>query len=263
MTLFFHLFRLSFQRQLTYRTANLAGLATNLFFGLLRASVLVALYGTQTVVNGITLQGAITYTGLSQATIAFLSLFGDYDLMNTVYRGDIAADLLKPVDYFIYRLAQDMGRALANLLLRGITLMAMFAMFYRITLPSHLDQWLALILALLLALLTSFAWRFLVNLASFWTPNALGIGRFAFGLGLFFSGFIMPLRFFPDWFIHLSAFTPFPSMINTVVEVYLGTLSGFALAQALLIQLSWFLALFAIGQLVLRAGVRVLVIQGG
>ena len=32
------------QRQLTYRAATLAGLATNFFFGLLRAAVLVALY---------------------------------------------------------------------------------------------------------------------------------------------------------------------------------------------------------------------------
>jgi ABC-2 type transport system permease protein len=263
MTLFFNLVDLSFQRQLTYRTAILAGLATNLFFGLLRASVLAALYGTQAVINGISLQGAITYTGLTQAMIAFLSLFGWYDLMNTVYRGDIAADLLKPYDYFTYWLAQDLGRAIASLLLRGLTLMAMFSFFYRITLPTRLEQWLTLILTLFLAFLTSFAWHFLINLAAFWTPNALGIGRFAFALGWFFSGFIMPLRFFPDWFIHLTAFTPFPSMVNTVVEVYLGVLTGPALALALLIQLGWFLALFAVGQLVLRAGVRSLVIQGG
>jgi ABC-2 type transport system permease protein len=263
MRLFFNLARLSFQRQLTYRTAILAGLATNLFFGLLRASVLIALYGLQTDVSGISLQGAITYTGLTQAMIAFISLFGWYDLMNTVYRGDIASDLLKPFDYFTYWLALDLGRALASLLLRGLALMAFFALFFRISLPGRLEQWLALVLALLLALLNSFAWRFLVNLASFWTPNALGIGRFAFGMALFFSGFIMPLRFFPPWFGALASFTPFPSMVNTVVEVYLGVLTGPDLALALLTQLGWFIGLAALGQLVLRAGVRTLVIQGG
>ncbi len=263
MQLFLNLAKLSFQRQLTYRTANLAGLVTNLFFGLLRASVLAALYGSQTVVNGISLQGAITYTGLTQAIIAFLSLFGWYELMNTVYQGNIATDLLKPYDYFTYWLAQDLGRAVASLLLRGITLLALFALFFRISLPSSLGQWLALALTLSLALLTSFAWRFLVNLASFWSPNALGIGRFAFGFSLFLSGFIMPLRFFPDWFTSLASLSPFPSMVNTVVEVYLGVLTGPALAAALLVQLGWFLALLAAGQLVLRAGMRTLVIQGG
>ena len=263
MALFFNLARLAFQRQLTYRTANLAGLATNLFFGLLRAAVLIALYGARSEVSGITLQGAITYTGLTQAIIAFLSFFGWYDLMNTVYRGDIAADLLKPFDYFAYWLAQDLGRALVTLLTRGITLMAFFALFYRISVPSRPEQWLALVFSLLLALLVSFAWRFLINLAAFWTPNALGIGRFAFGLSLFLSGFIMPLAFFPAWFVTLTSFTPFPSMINIVVEVYLGVVKGPDLALALLTQLGWFLALAAVGQLVLRRGVRTLVIQGG
>ena len=263
MRLFWQLIQLSFQRQLTYRTAALAGLVTNLFFGMLRATVLIALYGARSEVQGISVQGAVTYTALTQAIIAYLSLFGWYDLMNSVYKGDIAADLLKPVSLFRYWLGQDIGRAAVNLLLRGAVLMAAYALFYRITVPHSLIQWLALLLALALALLNSFAFRFLVNLAAFWTPNAVGIGRFAFGLPMLFSGFIMPLRFFPDWFVTLSNFTPFPAIVNTVVEVYLGVLIGPALLQALLVQAAWFAVLTLAGQLVLRAGLRTLVIQGG
>ena len=43
MRLFYELVKFSFRLQFTYRAANLAGLATNFFFGLLRAAVLVAL----------------------------------------------------------------------------------------------------------------------------------------------------------------------------------------------------------------------------
>jgi ABC-2 type transport system permease protein len=77
------------------------------------------------------------------------------------------------------------------------------------------------------------------------------------------SGFYMPLRFFPDWFVTLTHFTPFPAMVNTIVEVYLGILTGPALLVALLGQGMWLIILVAAGQLVLRAGVRRLVIQGG
>jgi ABC-type uncharacterized transport system permease subunit len=52
-------------------------------------------------------------------------------------------------------------------------------------------------------------------------------------------------------------------MVNTVIEVYLGTLTGPAVARALLVQGLWIVLLFGAGQLVLRAGVRHLVIQGG
>ena len=117
--------------------------------------------------------------------------------------------------------------------------------------------------ALTLSMLVSFSYRFLINLAAFWTPDARGVGRFAFTIMWFLSGFLMPLRFFPDWFVRLCHLTPFPSMVNTVVEVYLGVLTGPELVQALGAQLLWIVLLSVTCQFVLRAGVRRLVIQGG
>jgi ABC-2 type transport system permease protein len=263
MRLFRELVCLSFRRQLTYRTANWAGLATNFFFGILRASVLIALYGARSEVAGIPLSAAITYTGLTQGVIAFLNLFGWWEVMLSVYSGDISSDLLKPLDYYIFWMARDFGRAIASLLVRGLTMMAAYALVFDLSTPRSGWQWLALVLTLLLSWMVSFSWRFLVNLAAFWTPDARGAGRFAFALSWFLSGFLMPLRFFPDWFVRLCNLTPFPSMINTVVEVYLGVLSGPTLARALLGQLLWALTLAVACQLVLRAGVRRLVIQGG
>jgi ABC-2 type transport system permease protein len=263
MRLFWELAKLSFQRQLTYRAANLAGLVTNVFFGLLRAAVLVALYGTRDEVAGISVQAVITYAGLGQAIIGYLSIFGWYEVMNSIYSGEIGSDLLKPMNYFTFWLAQDLGRAAASFLLRGLTLMLIYALIFEIVLPQSGGQWLALGVALILSWLVSVSWRFLINLAAFWTPDARGVGRFGFILIWFLSGFLMPLRFFPDWFITLANLTPFPAMINTVVEVYLGLLTGPALWQALLGQLLWGVILIGAGQLVLRAGVRQLVIQGG
>jgi len=263
MRLFYELLKLSFRLQLTYRTANLAGLATNFFFGLLRAAVLVALYGTSHEVAGFSLPDAITYTGLSQATIACLSFFGWWEVMHSVYSGDVASDLLKPMNYFTFWLAQDLGRAVASLLVRGLTIMVAYALVFDIALPHSGWQWLAVGMALTLSLLVSFSYRFLINLAAFWTPDARGVGRFAFSLSWFLSGFLMPLRFFPNWFVRLCNLTPFPSMVNTVVEVYLGALTGSELIQALGTQLLWIGLLFVVCQLVLRAGVRKLVIQGG
>ena len=263
MQLFWAITKRSFQRHLTYRAATLAGLATNLFFGLLRAAVLIALYNARPEVAGITMQEAITYTGLTQAIIAYISIFGWYDLMQSVYDGDVAVDLLKPMNYFAFWLAQDVGRAVINLLLRGLTIMLIYALIFNLTWPTAPVQWLALVSALALALLVSFAWRFLVNLAAFWTPNARGIGRFAFGITWVLSGFYMPLRYFPDWFVTLCQLTPFPAMVNTVVEIYLGLLTGPALLYALLQQVLWLAILIIAGHWVLRAGLRRLVIQGG
>ncbi|MBE9473361.1 MAG: ABC-2 family transporter protein, partial [Chloroflexi bacterium] len=247
----------------TYRAATLAGLATNFFFGMLRASVLIALYHGQSEIAGMTITDAITFTGLTQAAIAFLSLFSWYEVMDSVYTGAVSSDMLKPMNYFNFWLAQDSGRAFASFLLRGLSIMIAYALLFDITVPQSADQWLAFILVLLLSWLVSFSWRFLVNLAAFWTPNALGIARLAFILSWFLSGFFMPLRFFPVWFVRLCYLTPFPYTINAVVEVYLGLVDGQALAAIILAQIAWILLLVLAGMIALRAGVRRLEILGG
>ncbi len=263
LRLFWELTKRSFQRQLTYRAATLAGLATNFFFGIVRAAILVALYDTRQSVAGITLQGAVTYAALTQAMIAYQSFFAWSKIMDTVYTGDIGSDLLRPVGFFRFWLAKDLGRALVNIIMRGLTLMVGYALIFDLTAPRGGWQWLALSVSIFLSWMLSFAWRFLINLSAFWTPNARGILRFAFISMWFFSGFLMPLRYYPPWVARLSMFTPFPSMINTVVEIYLNVLQGHELVYALVIQLGWTVALIGVGQLVFRAGVRRLVILGG
>ena len=52
-------------------------------------------------------------------------------------------------------------------------------------------------------------------------------------------------------------------MFNSGVEVYLGLARGADLWRTLIIQAGWFLALGLACHLVLRAGLRRLVIQGG
>jgi ABC-2 type transport system permease protein len=89
------------------------------------------------------------------------------------------------------------------------------------------------------------------------------VARIGFTVSSLLSGFIMPLRLLPDWFANLCSLTPFPSMINTPVEIYLGVKNGSSTINALMLQLFWLAALALVCQVVLRAGVRRLVIQGG
>lgn len=252
----------SFRRHLTYRAAALAGLLTNFFFGLLRVALYLALLHGAESAGGLTALDAITYTALTQGIIAILAIFGWYELMYSVDSGQVASDLLKPLPLQLYWLAVDSGRAVAAFLLRTLSMVILFWLVFRIPLPS-LTALPLIALSLILAWLVGFGWRFLVNLAAFWSPNALGIGRIAFGLSWVLSGFYIPLPFFPDWFQRLCQLTPFPAMVNTPVLVYLGQLPPADLASALLLQIIWAVVLLALSQLILRAGVRRLVIQGG
>jgi len=257
------LIRLAFQRQLAYRTANLAGFATNAFFGAMRAYVIIALFGTHSAVAGYTVQAAVTYTGLTQLLLSYVAIFGWWDMMRTIRSGEVASDLSRPIDYFWYWGAQDCGRGVAQLFLRGAPIMMLYVLFYPVVWPPTLWHWLALPFSLALALLVSFAWRFIVSLAAFWVQDAVGIGRFAWTVAIFMSGFIMPLAFLPPWLITLMRLTPFPTFMNTPFEIYLGILNGPALLGALVEQGLWFVLLYSLAQVLLKLSVQKLIVQGG
>ncbi len=269
MQTYLALIRLAIQRQLTYRGATLAGLATNFFFGILRAAVMVALYRSTASMAGMTLPDAITYSGLAQSLITFVSLFGWFEIIFSYTNGQISTDLLKPMSFFGFWLAQDLGRSLTTLLLRGVVMMAAYAVFVPLifdiplTAPSRPAQWASLGVSLLLSWLVSFAWRFLINLSAFWVTDARGFSRLFFGLGNLLSGFFMPLHFLPPWLQSLAYLTPFPQMIQTPIDIFLGLLQGSAEINALFQQAMWAVGLILAGQLTLRLGVRKLVIQGG
>ncbi len=265
MALFWRVAWTSFKQQTTYRAAMAAGLVTNLFFGILRAAVMTALftYTATTQKGGMDLAASINFVGISQALIAFLIIFGSTDLMRTVYSGEVGSDLLRPLSLFSYWMARDLGKTLVNLFTRGVIYLLLFSLFFPVILPGSLGQWLAFALSLGLAWLVSFAWRFLVNLASFWTTDALGIARAAYGFSQMLCGFYMPLALLPEWFGRLASFTPFPSMLYTPLQIFLGTMDPAALPGALAAQAVWFLALAGLCLLGLWAGVRRLVVQGG
>ena len=263
MRLYVELAKKAAQRQLAYRQANLAGLATNLFFGALRAYVLIALYGARPEIAGYTLAAAITYTGLTQATLRVVQIFGWIEIIKTVRTGDIVSDLAKPFDYYLFWLAQDMGTNVTHLLVRGVPIMLAYALVTPLVWPADWNTVLAAGVSLGLAMLISFAWRFCLNIISLWTADAIGVMRLGATVALFFSGFLVPVRFFPAWLQTLAYWTPFPYFIEVPVQIWLGVMNGPGVLSVLMQQVGWAIALMLVGRLMLAAGTRKLVIQGG
>jgi len=263
MRLYIELAKKAAQRQLAYRQANLAGLLTNLFFGALRAYTLIALYGVRSQIASYTLEAAITYTGLTQAILRPVQIFGWLDLMKTVRTGDIVSDLIKPFDFYFFWLAQDMGANIIHLIVRGVPIVLIYALVTPIVWPLGAGAVTAFAASLLLAMLVSFAWRFCVNIAALWMTDAIGVARLGFTLSMFLSGFVVPVRFFPPWLQAVAYATPFPSLIETPVQIWLGILAGPAAVHAIFQQAVWMVALMSVGRVMLAAGTRRLVIQGG
>jgi ABC-2 type transport system permease protein len=78
-----------------------------------------------------------------------------------------------------------------------------------------------------------------------------------------FSGFIVPLAFFPHWLRVLAYATPFPAMVQMPIDVFVGKAHGGDVVTTLVVQAAWAAGLLVVCRGVFAAGVRKLVVQGG
>jgi ABC-2 type transport system permease protein len=250
------------RRYASYPGATVAGVFTNTIFGFIQAYVLLAVYRHRTHVGGYDAADTVTYVWLAQALIMTVYVFGWQEFALRIRDGSIATDLVRPVDPQRYWLAYDLGRAPYHFLLRGIPPFLIGAFVFRLHWPTPPHAAL-FVVSLVLAVVVSFGFRFLYNAAAFWLLDYRGILSFALVLSLFFSGMILPIPFFPHWLATAARASPFASIMQTPIDVYLGRHGDLTLGALVAEQLVWALALLGLGRLALAAGARKVVVQGG
>ena len=120
MRVYIEVAKRAFQQQLAYRTANLAGLATNAFWGALRSFLFLGLFQGREMAAGWNVRDAIDYVWITQALIMPVYFWNWSEIANTIRTGDVLSDLAKPVDYYTFWLSRDAGRAIYHTLFRWL-----------------------------------------------------------------------------------------------------------------------------------------------
>lgn len=263
MRLYVEVAKRAFARQTTYRAANLAGLATNSFFGILRTYLFIGLYGSREVEAGWSLADAILFVWIGQALITPIYMWVDSEISETIRSGDVVSDLSKPFDYYGFWLARDAGRALFGMVFRFLPTLAIGLLLFDVDLPVDPVRWLAFGCSVALAVWISFGLRFLVNISSFWLLDFRGVAIMLMFATTFFSGFLVPLNFWPQVAQDVVVWLPWAGMIQAPMDVVLGKVRGADLLGVLLFQVVWAVCLMLIGRALLALAVRRVVTQGG
>ncbi|CAL9432617.1 hypothetical protein SUDANB58_02080 [Streptomyces sp. enrichment culture] len=252
-----------FRRYATYRAATAAGVFTNTVFGLILVYAYLALWAEKPQLGGYDQAQAVTYVWLGQAFLATLALGGggvEDELMERVRTGDVAIDLYRPADLQVWWLAADLGRALFQLLGRGVVPFAVGALFFPVELPGEALAWMAFLVAVVLAMVVSFAIRFLVALSAFWLMDGTGVQYLAWMASFFCSGMLLPLNVFPGVLGEVVRVLPWSSLLQGPADVLLGEADPLGTYA---FQAGWAVALLAVGRLVQSAATRRVVVQGG
>jgi ABC-2 type transport system permease protein len=245
-----------------YRTGVAIELTAMLLKIFLLKVVWTAVYAGRGVVDDVALREVITFTTL--ANLQFYLLFSNATsyLYSRIREGLIALDLARPVPFLGQLMAHQVGGTAAF----GpyVLLAAPFAFLVGgIQPPASLAAGGLYLVSLLLAYLVTTMIGILVGLLAFWTLEIWGIHSIVNFVSQFFSGALVPLWFFPPVMRDIANWLPFQAQAFLPLSIFLGRIEGWAVAEALAVQLLWVAVLGAFVVLVWRRAMRRVVVQGG
>ncbi|WP_052410407.1 ABC transporter permease [Paenibacillus durus] len=253
----------SFSNQLVYRSEVWLRLLGNFFVIFIQAAIwkaVIGLGGTE----GYTIQQMVTYSIIN---ILIYALLLNSIISNKVDKklktGDIALELIKPLSYSLYLLADGLGNSIYQLLFTVIPSLIIALFFFGMLPPASEIHLIAFFITLLIAVMISFYLGYLISLIAFWLLNHFALSWTLDGLIILFSGSFLPLWFFPSSWANVAQALPFQYLGYIPAAMYLGTIPSSKILIVLFTGIGWTGVLFLIVQCLWWRAVKRLVVQGG
>jgi len=213
-------------------------------------------------VDAVSLSDMVTYAILSTAVSAFTQSRVIYTISSRVRTGEIAMDLIKPISFFKYVFALNSGQNAFGIVFRALPLILIFVPLYHIAVPDA-GHFLVFLISVFNAMLIRYLITYALGLTGFWAVKIWHLD-FLFNIMMdIFAGSVVPLWFFPDFFVRVSDYLPFKFIHFVPLSIYLQKLTLQESLLSLIYQFLWIGALFALGRLVWVRGIKKLVLQGG
>jgi len=178
---------------LQYRSAALAGLAAQVFWGFIKVMILEAFYAQSGNSEPLTLAQATTFIWLGQAFLQLIPWNIDKELEQQIKTGNVAYELLRPLDLYFFWFFRAVAMRLVPALMRSLPLFLFAGLAYALPPPVSLTAALSFIFSLSAAILLSSAITTLVIISLFWTISGEGIQRLLPHITLLLSGMTVPL----------------------------------------------------------------------
>ena len=219
------LFSRGFLQNLQYSASHLVNAVASAVFGV----IYIYLWKTvmpRTGFGDYSYNTIVHYVTFNETTMWFTQ-FGircHLRIRDSVRSGNIAQELVRPMDLFSSTVAYEYGSMVYGLIFRGIPVgLILFRAGYYI--PESPGTWLWTFLALLLGCYIGIVNAYLVGMTAFWTTEIRTaywvVSMLSMGLG----GASIPIEVLPEFLYRLARWLPFPCLTFYPARIYL-ELSG-------------------------------------
>ncbi len=242
-----------------------------IFGNMLQTAVLLYIWkavfdsSDQSVINGFSFNDMIFYVVMSMVTGMLVSNEVHWAVGHDVQTGDIAMNLIKPVNYQLRQYFGSIGFVFVNLVFIFLPMWSIL-LGYTVFSGQALPTLMVLVyyfVSVFLSSLIMFAFNYMFGLAAFYVEYIFGFIFAKEALVRLLSGELIPLVFFPAAVLGVFKYLPFAGMVYTPVMIYLGKYTGDQLLEAILVQIIWVVILFGMTQILWKRAIKRLSILGG
>ena len=261
-------FWLKFKVGLQYRAAALAGIITQLFFGIVYISVYFACYESNTNSSlPMPLYQLISYLWLNQIFFCLIYLwYKDRDILSLIKTGNISYELCRPQNLYNMWFSKMLGERLSTTLLRFPLVMVIALILpkpYNLVINTDIKIVFLFLITFVLGIILMISLVLFYHILCLITLDEKGIINMLMVLADILSGLTIPIPFFPLFLQKISNILPFRYISDLPFRVFVGNIGIKEGLIGIVFQIIWIIILVLLGKIIMKKALRKAVIQGG
>ena len=182
---------------------------------------------------------------------------GAYVIGKEILDGSIAMRMIKPVNFDMCFLFQELGGKIFQLLIVFLPITVGLEAFM-----MDVPMFLLFFLSMIFAYGINFFFNVCYGFLAFYLKNLWGTDIIKGVIVGFLSGATIPLAFMGS-FGQVLGFLPFASLSYTPVMIYMGMYDAAQIVFYMLLQIVWLVAFVVLSRFILRSAMKRLVVHGG
>src|SRR5688572_4657469 len=183
------------QETTAYRTSYFVNIISQFVSYIVIFFLWKAVYAPGAMIGGMAWSDMQGYLLISLFTNALISGSSEFRVSRAIWTGNIAVELVRPVDYQRANFAITIGNGLAEGVLVAVIGLIFAVLIGFSTPPTHPITWFYFLLAMAFSFTIKFLVVYIFGLFTFWTTSGMGLAWIRKGLTDFFSGALVPLSF--------------------------------------------------------------------
>ena len=222
-----------------------------------------ALYKDGGTAGGVNVESMLVYIIMSSVLSVLLITNVEKRIEQSVQKGTVATDMMKPVSLFGIYFAEDIGTIIALILQNILPILLIGSLLIKVPKMADLRDLPLFVLSVLLSFFINWFLAALFGMMAFSAVNIDALIQVKKHLIRLISGSIIPLWFFPDPIANVLKFLPFPYIYQLPLSIYIGRGTRAEIFTGMEIQLAWTVVLFLVFLFAQKQITRKVMVQGG